>query len=172
MPEPELVDGPAISWRVERASNVLRFAQGSVINASTRAGGRWDVFGGGVLYTATTARGAFAETLAAYRPKASLAAKMAQLTDDVLEEDDFPAPGQIDSSYFELRRLRSLRLDDPLPFVDVDHARTHTYLTGHAATELLGAGMENIDNAIIRGSDRRITREIAAWVVLPERPHR
>lgn len=158
--ELRLVAAPDRSWRVERAEAQLAFSQISVIDAAASSGNRFDVPGAGVLYTATSPAGAFAETLSRFRPSASLIEKMHAV--GVVE--NFPSPGYVEPSWFALRRLRAVRLVDPLPFVDVDDPHTHTFLTQHAARDLLGTGVGNLDVAVVRGAERRITRAIAAWL--------
>lgn len=158
-----LVDAPALTWRVERTKPALAFSQVDVIDASGSSGNRFDVPGAGILYTATKPAGAFAETLARFRPKASLLEKMRAVA-NVDDADQHPPPGFIDPSWFDLRRLRSLLMVEPLPFVDVDAPHTHTYLTEHAAGDLLGLGLDNLDVATLRGPDRRVTRAVASWL--------
>lgn len=158
-----LVAGPALTWRVERTRPVLAFSQVDVIDASGSSGNRFDVPGAGILYTATTPEGAFAETLARFRPKASLLQKMRNVP-TVDDAQAHPPPGFIDPSWFDMRRLRSLEMIEPLPFVDVDDPRTHTYLTEHAARDLFGLGLDNLDVATLRGPDRRVTRAVASWL--------
>ena len=84
-----------------------------------------------MLYAATVPAGSFAETLARFRPSADLLLKMKDLPDDGLG-----LPGEVDSSWRSRRQLKSMRLVEPLKFVDVDHPATHTFLTEHAASEL------------------------------------
>lgn len=163
MAELALVDAPAVTWRVERATSDLRFSRIDVIDASGSTGNRFDVPGAGILYTATTKGGAFAETLARFRPTTGLIEKMRQVQ-GVDDADQHDTPGAVDDSWFDLRRLRAVQMVDPLPFVDVDDPRTHTFLTQHAARDLLGVGMSNLDVATLRGPDRRVTRAIASWL--------
>lgn len=157
--ELRLVDAPETLWRVELASRSLDFAHINAVDAAGAGGNRFDVPGAGVLYAATAPAGSFAETLARFRPSTDLLLKMKDLPDDGLG-----LPGDVDSSWRSLRRLKSVRLVEPLKFVDVDHPSTHTFLTEHAASELLGVGVKNLDVAILRSADRRITRAIAAWI--------
>ena len=154
-----LVDAPDVTWRVERTGPPLVFSKISPIDAAGGAGNRFDVPGAGVLYTATEPGGALAETLARFRPSADLLLQMNEHPDD-----GFPPAGLVDPSWVAMRRLRSIRLESPLKFVDVDDPRTHTYLTKHAARELLGVGVKNLDVAVMRGAERRVTRALAAWI--------
>ena len=78
--EPALVTLPSLVYRVERTAPALAFSRINAVDAALdRAGNRFDVAGAGVLYTASEPRGAFAETLAAFRPSAGLRARLAAL---------------------------------------------------------------------------------------------
>lgn len=90
-----LVAGPALTWRVERTKPVLAFSQVDVIDALGASGNRFDVPGAGILYTATTPEGAFAESLARFRPKASLLEKIRNVP-TVDDAEERPPPGFID----------------------------------------------------------------------------
>jgi hypothetical protein len=74
---PVLLGPPTRLYRVEYSSLPLRFSTISPLLA-TKAdeGNRFDVLGAGVLYAATKPEGAYAETLADFRPKSSLLAKL------------------------------------------------------------------------------------------------
>jgi hypothetical protein len=62
------------------------------------------------------------------------------------------------------RRVKAtLQVVDPLPFVDVEHAETHEYLSTEMADELNALGAPILDVGAVRGKDRRITRAIANW---------
>lgn len=156
---PARVAAPPLLWRVERTSPPLRLARIDPQDAALETGNRFDVAGVGVLYAATEPVGAFAETLAGFRPSSSLLAKMAQHESDVGQV----APGEVDRSWRLGRRLRSLRLKDPLPFIDVDDPITHTFLTRKMAEQLSTLGVGNLDVSTVRGPSRLLTRAIAAW---------
>ncbi|WP_139256601.1 RES domain-containing protein [Herbiconiux ginsengi] len=71
--EPATVEAPHLLSSVERADPPLRFSRLNPVDAlNARAGNRFDVPGAGVLYGATAAAGAYAETLAGFRRKASI----------------------------------------------------------------------------------------------------
>jgi hypothetical protein len=162
--EPAVVAAPPVMWRVERTSPALRFARMAAQDAALEAGNRFDVVGVGVLYAATHPAGAFAETLAGFRPSSTLLAKMAQHESDTAHA----APGEVTRSWRLGRRLRSLRLEDPLPFLDVDDPATHTFLTQKMAEQLSALGVGNLDVATVRGPSRLLTRAIAAWAFAQE----
>lgn len=156
-----LIESPHQLWRVEREDPPLRFSQTNAVDALLeRSGNRFDVAGAGILYAATSQEGAYAETLAAFRPSASLLAKLQAAGID----PDLPGPGEVPRSWRLDRRLRALALSNPLPFVDIDAPATHTYLTRHAARLLSEIGVNSLDIATVRGPNRLLTRSLAAWL--------
>ncbi|HEV7184621.1 MAG TPA: RES family NAD+ phosphorylase [Leifsonia sp.] len=156
-----LVAAPSPLWRVERVDPPLRFARINAVDAmNDRAGNRFDIPGAGVLYGATDAAGGFAETLAGFRPQASMINAFTELT----PERGRVIPGQVPSSWLTTRRLRTFDVTGSLPFVDVESPATHTYLTRQAAPILLHQGLNNLDVAAVRGPNRLLTRAIASWL--------
>lgn len=158
--EPRLVEAPEVLWRVERATAALRFSSISPVDAeSDGAGNRFDVPGGGVLYAATNPGGAYAETIAHFRPSA-----LAPELDEVGLESGRVPYGALPREWRASRRLRSLRLVDSRPFLDIDAPATHSFLTREAGDVLRALGIGNLDIALVRGSSRTLTRAIARWV--------
>ena len=79
-------------WRVESEDPPLRFSRINAVDAVlNRSGNRFDVAGAGVLYAATEQEGAYAETLAAFRPSASLIARLEAAGMD----PGLPGPGEV-----------------------------------------------------------------------------
>src|SRR5665213_505125 len=104
--EVALVDPPDNLWCVEWKEPPLRFSSISPAEAVVDgAGNRFDIPGAGVLYAATTPEGSFAETMAHYRPKASLIEKMARAANDGQAP---PPAGVLDVSWRSTRMLRRL----------------------------------------------------------------
>lgn len=67
------------------------------------------------------------------------------------------------------RTIYSLRLQDPLPFLDVENASTLSSLERELTSTLVALGYEgNIDVADIRGRDRRLSRAIAEWAYVAQ----
>lgn len=159
--EPILLDPPDRLWRVERQETQLHYSRITAEHAEfDNAGNRFDVLGAGVLYAASSPQGAYAETTAHLRRSASLIARMrkAGATADELIETG------IDAAWRSRRVLRTLRTRDALPFVDIEHPATHTYLTEHAAEVLLRTGVQALDVALARGPSRQLTRGLASWL--------
>lgn len=156
-----VVAAPSPLWRVERIDPPLRFSHINPIDAmNDRAGNRFDVPGAGVLYGATDPEGGYAETLAGFRPRASMIAALSE----VGTETDRVGPGEVPASWVTTRRLRAFDVDGSLPFVDLEAPETHTFLTREAAPILLHEGVENLDVASVRGPNRLLTRAIASWL--------
>jgi hypothetical protein len=156
-----LVFAPTPLWRVERISPALRFSLLNPVDAMNgRAGNRFDIPGAGVLYGTTTAEGGFAETLAGFRPRASMVEAFSTLAPDPGRVQS----GQVPGAWFSTRRLRTFDVTRSLPFVDLESPATHAYLTEQAAPVLLHQGLDNLDVASVRGPDRLLTRAIASWL--------
>ncbi len=114
VPSLALAAPPELLWRIGRREDPARFARISQTDAALpRAGNRFDVPGGGVLYAASTAQGCFAETLARFRPSPGVAAA-------VRGDPGYLDPGGIPAAWRQDRRLVSFSLAAPLPFVDID----------------------------------------------------
>ena len=153
-----LAEPPQRLWRVEREDPPLCFSRINAVDAvRDRSGNRFDVAGAGVLYAATEQEGAYAETLAAFRPSASLIARLEAAGMD----PGLPGPGEVPRSWRLDRQLRALTLSNPLPFVNIDAPSTHTYLTRNAARLLTELGVNSLDVATVRGPHRFLTRSLA-----------
>ncbi|SEO06965.1 RES family NAD+ phosphorylase [Cryobacterium luteum] len=156
-----LVFAPSPLWRVERTNPALHFSLLNPVDVmNDRAGNRFDIPGAGVLYGATKADGGFAETLAGFRPRASMVQAFSHLT----PEPGRILPGHVPTAWLTTRRLRTFNVTGSLPFVDLESPATHAYLTKQAAPVLLHQGLENLDVAAVRGPNRLLTRAIASWL--------
>lgn len=118
------------------------------------AGNRFDVPGGGALYCGTDRRGCFAEVLARHRPAPRVAAIAAL-------DGDFVSPGGIAAAWRDERRVSELELQDPLPFVDIEHEATRAWLQEEIPQALAARGVSSLDVAAVRGNDRLLTRALA-----------
>jgi hypothetical protein len=146
---------------VERPEPPLRFSWiGAESAAVDDVGNRFDIAGAGVLYAATTAQGALAETTAHFRPRASLLEKMAQAG---ASADELRVP-VLGPDWRAARVLRTLETVEPLPFVDIENPITHTYLTEHAPAILIAFGLQHLDVPAVRGPSRLLTRGLATWI--------
>lgn len=155
---PRLVAPPTTGvHRVGRADRLLRYAEITPADAALpNAGNRFDVVGGGVLYSATEVEGCYAETLARFRPTAAMRALLK-------DEKDFMFCGGVPQDW-RVRRLQvGVTLTDALPFVDVEDPQTHEFLTNELAEELRSLSVDQIDVAVVRGPNRLVSRAMSSW---------
>jgi len=156
-----LLTAPSPIWRVERINPPLGFSRVNPVDAmNDLTGNRFDVTGAGVLYGATTPEGGYAETMAGFRPRASMVSAFSEITPELGRV----LPGQVPMAWLTTRRLRGFDVTGSLPFVDIEAPATHTYLTHHASPILLQHGLENLDIPAVRGPSRLLTRAIASWL--------
>lgn len=156
---PKLVEPPPTPlYRVARCSGPLKPSWIAAEDAlQPRAGNRFDVVGGGVIYCGTNVVVCFAETLARYRPTAKMRALMKNV------DPGFVVCGGVPQDWREQRTIVTVNLIDPLPFVDVDDPVTHEYLTAVMADELTAFGVDVLDVDTVRGKNRLITRAMSSW---------
>lgn len=155
---PRTVGAPPLLYRVARSDTAMRFSQIDPADVPLpSAGNRFDVPGGGVLYCASQPTGCYAETLARFRPSAAVRAA-------VLDEDaKFMVCGGVPADWRARRVKVALEAVDALPFLDVEHERTHEFLTTALAREMAALSVPLIDVSVIRGPNRLVTRAIAGW---------
>jgi hypothetical protein len=166
MPEPVLVLPPEEVFRIGRRTDPKRFSTITPDDAVLpRAGNRYDVPGGAVLYAATQARACFGETLARYRPSPKMRQVLEAAADvDLDDEGNFMVTGGITTDWRLIRTVLSLAIRDPLPFLDVEEPETHAFLSEELTQKFVAIGLnENLDLGDIHTRDRRISRTIAEW---------
>jgi hypothetical protein len=129
-----------------------------------------------VIYCATSAVGAFGETVARVRPK---------LTDiqgfaDIEADEDFPEPldaylqglrdpvypdrGVLPASWRLERQLYNTQLDGPLQFVDICSPGTIETLRRELAAVALRLGLNDIDFSTVIGPMREFTQECSRYI--------
>ena len=147
---------PEVLYRVGRNSGLLNYSTISPTDAALpKAGNRFDVPGGGVLYTATTRAGCFVETLARFRPTP----RMRELLKD---EPGFMITGGVPQDWRLQRSMATLTVRDPLPFLDAEAPGTHAFLSETLAPQLVQLGYgDNLDLSDVTNHDRRLSRLIA-----------
>lgn len=155
---PSLVEPPGRLFRVGRVSEPLNFSVISAADAMlTDVGNRFDVPGEGVCYLGSSAEGCYAETLARFRVSARVCEAVRQ------KENGFMVCGGVPADWRTQRLLVTCTMEDPLPFLDVEAAQTHTYLTAELSETLARIGVGALDVAHVRGPNRVLSRAIAAW---------
>jgi len=145
--------------RVGRADGLLRFSTISPLDAAlSKAGNRFDVPGGGVLYAASTAQACYGETLARFRPTP----KIRELFKE--EEPGFMVVGGVPQDWRLQRLLGTVRVIDPLPFLDVEAPETHEFLSDVLSSELVALGYSSpLDLSAVSNQDRRLSRLVADY---------
>ncbi|SHE25385.1 Hypothetical protein ACGLYG10_1601 [Actinomyces glycerinitolerans] len=148
-------------YRIGRADSPFHFSEISPdVSELPRAGNRFDVLGGGVLYAASTPTGAFVETLQSFRPTTAARAAVAR------DAPGLMIAGSVPRDWRERRRLARLTLEEPSPFIDVESSDAWPVLEDALAPELSLLGVSHIDVSIVRGSNRLVTRLLARWAYL------
>lgn len=150
-------------WRVGRRPRPLEVREPRPLPPDeTKVGNRFDSLAGhfSCLYLATDPRGCFMEVLGRLKPDQ----RLADLVRDEWERTGWMHVGNVPADWRE-RRCRvqvSVHVQAP-PFLDVDDARTLGALDDQLRPQLDTWGVDQLDTAVIRGRDRRVTRAIADW---------
>lgn len=155
-------DPPDSIFRVARVGGARSFSRITPSDGrSGRAGNRYDVVGGGVLYGATDIITCYRETLSRFRPSPRMRALLAEPDAD---ESQFMLCGGVPQDWRLTRRVYTLRVDNALPFVDVEDPGTLDQLERDMAPTLVSLGYTgNLDLGDLRNKDRRLSRAIAEW---------
>jgi hypothetical protein len=125
------------------------------------SGNRFDSATGGfgVLYFGTTLTVCFGETLARFRPSPGV---LAEVSED-WQQQHFMLVGAVPAEWRQRRTAVRVRLPEDAVFLDIESVHTHQFLRTELALGLSALGYNDLDVAMIRGKDRRITRLAAAW---------
>lgn len=150
-------------WRIGRGADPLEVRHPDPRTlGSSRTGNRFDSSTNdyGVLYFASNLNGCFGETLARLRPGTHLIATIA----DEWRDMHFMDVGAVPADWRNRRTAISVRVMDPdAVFLDVEALRTHQHLRKELALGLAALGYDDLDVAILRGADRRVTRLVSEW---------
>lgn len=151
-------------WRVAKRGNVYTARPPLTPSdlESPNAGNRFDAPAGtfGTVYFGTTLQCCYGEILSRLRPQNQLA----DLVRVDWQERGFLAPGEVSAAWRHERvAVRARLTSTPSAFLDVEHLETRVVLEHELASVMDRLGITEIDVAEIRGRDRRLTREIAAW---------
>jgi hypothetical protein len=84
---------------------------------------------------------------------------------DEWAERNYMAVGAVPADWRTRRTAVSVSLGEgrDMPFLDIEHVDTHSYLRRELALGLASLGYQDLDVSVIRGSDRRVTRLVAEW---------
>lgn len=158
-----VVDPPAEGvWRIGRGDDPLRHPAPSPINlGAVKAGNRFDSVTGsfGVLYFGTHLEACFGETLNRYRKDPALA-----FLHDEWETLGFMAQGSVPADWRTRRTIVQVTLDADAKFFDIESPTHHRLIEQELGSVLTMLGVDEVDVAVLRGPDRRVTRFISEWV--------
>jgi hypothetical protein len=147
-------------YRVARRDHVLTGSKIRLQDSLSQAGHRFNLLSGRVIYCATQLQGSFAEVLSPFR-QAPSSRNLVDYAVDV----EYMNQGNLPANWRELRSILRITCVEPLPFLELENPKTLAYLDVMLATQLREFGVYSpLDISIIRGSDRRITRSIAAFI--------
>jgi hypothetical protein len=150
-------------WRIGRASDPYetRPPLGPDELNTPKAGNRFDSPLGtySVLYFGTSLEACFGETLSRFRPDPALAAEL----EGEWSAGGWLKPGEVPASWRHRRLAVRVKTAEPLPFLDVEALRTRETLAKVLSPSLSVLGVSDLDVAVIRGGDRRITRFVSLW---------
>lgn len=115
-----------------------------------------------VVYAATQREGAFAETIAHFRP--DLAALAALQVIRGAPGEPQPLTGAVPARWRQLRGVGRLLLDPALRFVDIAHPDTLAAMRTHFAPLALDLGHRDVDLSTVTSGDRRLTQHVARYI--------
>lgn len=161
---PATLECPRTVWRIASSGRGESFSRISAIAADTPGGNRFDVPGGGTLYACTDPLGCYYETLSRFR--VTMPGRNNPAAQAAARDSDLMLPGQIPRGWRETRSKYEILLEEPLPFVDVEHEGTRAFLANEIPETLDRCGAPELDISDIRGQNRALTRAIAHWAYL------
>ncbi len=115
-----------------------------------------------VIYAATQRDGAFAETIAHFRPDLEAVAALRAIRGATGEPQ--PLTGTVSARWREMRGVGRLLLHPALRFVDVAHPDTLAELRTHFAPLAVELGHRDVDLSAMTSGDRRLTQRVARYV--------
>lgn len=115
-----------------------------------------------MIYAATQRDGAFAETIAHFRPDLEALAALRAIRGATGEPQ--PLTGAVPARWRQLRGVGRLLLDPALRFVDVAHPDTLAEMRIHFASLAVDLSHRDIDLSAMTSGDRRLTQRIARHV--------
>ena len=115
-----------------------------------------------VLYCATQREGAFAETIAHFRPDLAALAALDGIAGEAGEQR--PAAGMVPARWRRVRGVGEMRLDPALRFADVAHPDTLAELRVAFARLAAALGYSDFDLSTVTGHRRILTQRVARYV--------
>lgn len=154
---PAIVNWEESIWRVSRRTEPVAFSRIEPYDFGRDAGNRFDVRGGGVLYAGDTLECCFVETLARMRPSSLVRSQIGH-------DPGYMNPGTVPSAWRNDRCIIEIKpRGGPVPFLDLDHPDTLTFLDKELRGELQLMGIEQLDRGSIYSARRTVTRLVSEW---------
>ncbi|HET7508865.1 MAG TPA: RES domain-containing protein [Solirubrobacterales bacterium] len=164
---------PSGVWRVGRDPDPLAASKsgGSSEVLKPGTGNRFDSPSGnfGVRYFATSLDGCFGETLARFRPDPLLS----KVIGDEWRKLGFMEVGDIPADWRQRRTAvrvgfpgggHNAKFKGGVQFLDIESVETREAMRSDLAPLLAYYHYDDLDVALVRGRDRRVTRYISQWV--------
>lgn len=150
-------------WRIEHNTADFQLS-GRIENPTLLGGNRFDSISGSfsTRYFGTTLEVCFAETLAQLRPKA----RVNLIADEEWRTNNWMDSVNIPADWRHQRIAIRAKMNNELPFVDIDHPETLAELNTHhdLMVRLSRYGVNELDLGIVTAKDRRLTRYIAEYL--------
>ncbi|MEV0125267.1 RES domain-containing protein [Streptomyces sp. NPDC050703] len=151
-------------WRLGWANDAVRYNQVEPETFDGSSAGRFSLFSYETLYCASTPAGCYAEALQQFRVSPRMRRLMRD--DAVPASPAHMAVGHIASSWRDNRILVRLTASPQAQFLDLEAAETRQVIIEELGEDLRSFGVRDcLTDEHLRGKDRRITRQIAAWAV-------
>lgn len=115
-----------------------------------------------VVYAATQRAGAFAETIAHFRPDLQALAALAAISGGAGEPQ--PLAGVVPATWRRMRGVGRLLLDPALRFVDIAHPDTLAELRARFARLATDLGHPDLDLSAVTSGSRHLTQQAARYV--------
>lgn len=150
-------------WRLGWSQDAVKYNQVEPETFDGSSAGRFSLFSYGTLYCASTPAGCYAEALEQFRVAPRMRALMQE---DPQTNTGHMAVGHIASSWRRNRILVRLTASPQAQFLDLEADATREVLLDALGDDLRAFGVEgSLTDKHLRGRDRRITRQVAAWAV-------
>ncbi|UUU45151.1 MULTISPECIES: RES family NAD+ phosphorylase [unclassified Streptomyces] len=153
-------------WHLGKAKDPLKYNKISKADNNRTGGNLWSLVGYGTLYCSSELDGCFAEALEPFRVDPELQALIA----DDWRTPDFMPPGTLPRDWRTRHTLVRLQPTKEARFLNIDDEEALRLLSRELKDELAVLGVPTLTREHIRGSNRRVTRQIAAWAITQRTP--
>ncbi|WP_097977525.1 RES domain-containing protein [Streptomyces sp. gb14] len=150
-------------WRLGWSEDPVKYNQVEPETFDGSSAGRFSLFSYGTLYCASDPAGCYAEALEQFRVSPRMRRWM---TEGPPPKGTHMSVGDIASSWRDNRILVRLTTSPEAQFLDLEADATRSVLLDELGEDLKAFGVgDSLTDKHLRGRDRRITRQIAAWAV-------